>query len=83
MLVVTDVMHEADQRLLNPGHLVVLLASWIPHNSIRLLIITTDLSHFTDLLDMSFSLSLHFLPVLSLETSVCLTLKFYPAFLGS
>ena len=35
------------------------------------------------LLDMSFSLSLHFLPVLSLQTSVCSTLKFYPVFLGS
>ena len=41
------------------------------------------LSHFTDLLDTSFSLSLHFLPVLSLGTSVCTTLKFYPVFLGS
>ena len=29
---------------------------------------------------MSFSLSLHFLPVLSLQTSVCSTLKFYPVF---
>ena len=27
--------------------------------------------------------SLHFSPVLSLETSVCSTLKFYPVFLGS
>ena len=35
------------------------------------------------LLDMSFSLSLHFLPMLSLQTSVCSTLKFYPVFLGS
>ena len=34
------------------------------------------LSHFTELLVMSFSLSLHFLLVLSLETSVCSTLKF-------
>ena len=31
---------------------------------------------------MSFSLSLHFLPVLSLQTSVCSTLKFYPVFSG-
>ena len=31
---------------------------------------------------MSFSLSLHFLPVLSLQTSVCSTLKFYPVFWG-
>ena len=61
----------------------MLSAGPIPQNSIHLLIITTDLLHFTDLLDMSFSLSLHFLPVSSLETSVCLTLKFYPAFLGS
>ena len=35
------------------------------------------------LLDLLFSLSLHFLPVLSLQTSVCSTLKFYPVFLGS
>ena len=35
------------------------------------------------LLDMSFSLLLHFLPVLSLETSVCSILKFCPVFLGS
>ena len=34
------------------------------------------------LLDMSFSLSLHFLPVLSLQTSVCSNLKFYPVFSG-
>ena len=31
---------------------------------------------------MSFSLSLHFLPVLGLETSVCSVLKFYPVFWG-
>ena len=31
---------------------------------------------------MSFSLSLHFLPVLSLQTSVSSTLKFYPFFSG-
>ena len=30
------------KRLLNPEHLVVLLAGPIPHNSIHLLIITTD-----------------------------------------
>ena len=54
----------------------MLSAGPISHNSIHLLIITTVLSHFTDLLDMPFSLSLHFLPVLSLETSVCSTLKF-------
>ena len=35
------------------------------------------------LLDMSLSLSLHFLPVLSLQTNVCSTLKFYFVFLGS
>ena len=61
----------------------MLSAGLIPHNSIHFLIITTDLSHFTDLLDNLFSLSLHFLPVLSLETSVCSSLKFYPVFLGS
>ena len=60
--------------------LVVLSAGPIPRNSIHLLMI---LSYFTDLLDMSFSLSLHFLPVLGLETSVCSILKFYPVFLGS
>ena len=31
---------------------------------------------------MSFSLSLHFLPVLSLQTSVSSTLKSYPVFSG-
>ena len=61
----------------------MLWAGPIPHNSIHLLIITTDLSRFTDLLDMSFSLLLHFLPVLSLETSVCSILKFYPVLQGS
>ena len=40
-------------------------------NSIHLLIITTDFAALYLLLAMSFSLSLHFLPVLSLETSVC------------
>ena len=63
-------------------HLVALSADPVSHNSIQLLI-TTDLLHFTNLLDMSFSLLLHFLPVLSLETSVCFILKFCPAFLGS
>ena len=62
----------------------MLLAGPISHNSIHLLLITTDfVAHFTDLLDMSFSLLLHFLPVLSLETSVRSILKFYPVFLGS
>ena len=42
MLVVTGVMHEADSHLLNPEHLVVLSVGPIPHNSIHLLIITTD-----------------------------------------
>ena len=63
----------------------VLLAGPIPHNSIHLLI--NNYYGFCRtlliLLDMSFSLSLHFLPVLSLETSVCSTLKFYPVYLGS
>ena len=59
----------------------MLSAGPIPHNSIHLLIITADFVAF--LLDMSFSLSLHFLPVLSLQTSVCSTLKFYPVFLES
>ena len=42
MLVVTCVMHEADNGLLNPEHLVVLSAGPIPHNSMHLLIITAD-----------------------------------------
>ena len=63
----------------------MLSAGPIPHNSIHLLIITACRFCRTlpILLDMSFSLSLHFLPVLSLQTSVCLTLKFYPVFLES
>ena len=61
----------------------MLSAGPIPHNSTHLLIITTDFVHFTDLLDVSFSLSLRFLPVLSLKTGACATLKFYPVFLGS
>ena len=65
MLVVTD-----RQRLFDPEHLVVLSACPISHNSMHLLIIATYFSHFTNLLDMSFSLLLNFLPVLSLETSV-------------
>ena len=61
----------------------MLSAGSIPHNSIHLLIITTDfVALYTDLLDMSFSLSRDFLPVLSLETSVCLTLKFILFFWG-
>ena len=59
----------------------MLPAGPISHNSIHSLIIRI-LSHFTDLLDMSFSLLLHFLPVLSLETSVCSILKFCSVFLG-
>ena len=38
--------------------------------------------HFNDLLDMSVSLLLHFLPVLSLETSVCSILIVCPVFWG-
>ena len=67
------VTHEADNILLNPEYLVVLSASPISHKSIHL-------SRFPNLLDMSLSLLLHFLPVLSLETSVCSILKFYPFF---
>ena len=63
--------------------MVMLSAGPISHNSIHLLIITIRiLLHFTDLLDMLFSLLPHFLPVLSLETSVCSVLKFCPVFLG-
>ena len=36
------------QCLLNPEHLVVLSTGPIPHNSLHLLIITTDFAHFTD-----------------------------------
>ena len=63
----------------------MLSAGPIPHNSIHLLIITADFValHQSILLDMSFSLSVHFLPVLSLQTSVCSTLKFHPVFLES
>ena len=62
----------------------MLSAGPIPHNSIQLLKITADFCRtLLILLDMSFSLSLHFLPVLSLQTSVCSTLMFYPVFLGS
>ena len=42
MLVVTGVMHEADNAYSIREHLVVLSAGSIPHNSIHLLIITTD-----------------------------------------
>ena len=62
----------------------MLSAGPIPHNSIHLLIYYYRFCRtLLILLDMSFSLSLHSLPVLSLQTSVCSTLKFYPAFLGS
>ena len=62
----------------------MLSAGPIPHNSIHLIIITADfVALLPILLDMSFSLSLHFLPVLSLQTSVCSTLKFYPVSLES
>ena len=61
----------------------MLLAGPIPHNSIHLLIITADFVALYRFYWMSFSLSLHFLPVLSPQTSVCSTLKFYPVFLES
>ena len=75
-----------------PGNRMLMLGTdtWNLHrlieqtlNSIHLLIITTDSITLYLLLDMLFALSLHFLPVLSLETSVCSTLKFYPVYLGS
>ena len=75
-----------------PGNRMLMLGTdtWNLHrlieqtlNSIHLLIITTDSITLYLLLDMLFSLSLHFLPVLSLETSVCSTLKFYPVYLWS
>ena len=37
-----DLLANARQHLLNPEHLVMLSAGPIPHNSIHLLIITTD-----------------------------------------
>ena len=58
----------------------MLSAGPISHNSIHLLIITVD---FVDLLDMSFSLLLNFMSVLSLDTTVCSILKFCPVLLGS
>ena len=42
MLVVMGAMHEAEKCLLNIEHLVVLSGGPIRHNSIHLLIITTD-----------------------------------------
>ena len=80
-MVVKGVMHEADNAY---SILVVLSAGPIPHNSIHLLIITAAfVALYQYLLDMSFSLSLHFLLVLSLQTSVCSTLKFHLVLLGS
>ena len=83
MLAVTGVVHEAD-------NVYSIQSTWLCYRMVRFLItayiclyLLQILSHFTDLLDMSFSLLLHFLPVLSLETSVCSILKFYPVFLGS
>ena len=61
----------------------MLLAGPFSHNSTHLLIITTDFVALTSLLDISFTLLLHFLALLSLETSVCSILKFCPVFLGS
>ena len=62
----------------------MLLAGPIPHNSIHLLIITAD---FVALYRFYWICPFHyhftFLPVLSLQTSVCSTLKFYPVFLES
>ena len=55
----------------------------ISHNSIHLLIITTDFVTFYWFTGYKFSLLLHFLSVLSLGNSVCSILKFCPVFLGS
>ena len=54
----------------------------VENNSIHLLINTTDFDALFDLLDMSFSLLLHFLPMLSLETNVCSILRFDLFFWG-
>ena len=74
------------QFLLHSRTLILVHTASVQH----LLIITTFVNNYCRfcrtlliLLDMSFSLSLHFLPVLSLQTSVCSTQKFYPVFLGS
>ena len=75
MLVVTGVMHEADNAYSIQSTWCVIGRSdsskqhTFVNNYCRLL-------HFNDLLDMSFSLSLHFLPVLNLQASVCSTLSF-------
>ena len=83
MLVVAGVMHEADNAYsIRNTWLCYRPARFLITRQQHLLIVTADLSHFTDLLGMSFSLLLHFLPVLSLETNVCSILKFYPAVSG-
>ena len=61
-------------------HMIVLSAGTISHNSMQLLIITTEFVPFPNLLDMSFSFVLYFLRVLSLETYFCSILKFCRVF---
>ena len=71
------------QHLLNPEHLVVLLAGPIPHNSIHLLIITTDfvtLYWFTGY--VVFITTSFLASVESGDQCFCSTLKFYPVFWG-
>ena len=62
----------------------MLSAGPIPHNSIHLLIITADfVALYRFYWICPFHYQFDFLPVLSLQTSVCSTLKFYPVFLRS
>ena len=78
MPVVTGVMYEAD-------NVYSIRSTWLCYRLVRFLIhLSNNYYRFCrNLLDMSFSLLLHLLPVLSLETSVCSSLKFCPVFLGS
>ena len=55
----------------------------VQHSFVTIIIIILQiLPHFPNFLDISFSLLLRFLPVLSLETNVCSILKFNPVFPG-
>ena len=82
ILVVTSVMHEVDNAC-------SIRSTWLCYWLVRFLVTAYICNNYYRfcrtlliLLDMSFSLSLHFLSVLSLQTSVCSTLKFYPVFSG-
>ena len=75
MLVVTRVIHEADNAYSIRS---IWLCYPISRKSIKLLII--NLSHFPNLLDLLFSFMLYFLRVLSLKTTFSLILKFCSVF---